>query len=139
MGTTMKPDDLEPPFPPFGQTPPHPEEKAAWGNEVEGPSGDMPREPERFNEAPYPDTEEVLLAEPTADELIQAALDEESQKRLWLRAIIPLLQLRSHDSDPSGRVQLAFDLMHIAACERASRLLRSDLPAEGDLRQAEHR
>lgn len=66
--------------------------------------------------------------EMATEELVQAALDEEAQKRLWLRAIIPLLQLRSHEADPSGRVQLAFDLMHIAACERASRLLGSDLP-----------
>jgi hypothetical protein len=55
-------------------------------------------------------------------------IDEEAQKRLWMRTIIPLLQLRSHDSDPSGRVQLAFDLMHIAACERMARILRDDLP-----------
>ena len=39
-----------------------------------------------------------------------------------------LLQLRSRESDPSSRVQLALDLMHIAACERIRRLLRSDLP-----------
>ncbi len=101
-----------------------------------GPSDDMTRGPEKLGETLYTDTGDALLAEPTADELIQAALDEESQKRLWLRAIIPLLQLRSHDSDPSGRVQLAFDLMHIAACERASRLLRSDLTSDGDLRHA---
>jgi hypothetical protein len=36
-------------------------------------------------------------------------------------------------------VQLAFDLMHIAACERASRLLGSDLPPQGDLRLSGHR
>jgi hypothetical protein len=54
-------------------------------------------------------------------------INEEAQKRLWVRSIIPLLQLRSHDSDPSGRVQLAFDLMHIAACERMARILRDDL------------
>ena len=41
--------------------------------------------------------------------------------------MIPLLQLRSRDSDAIGRVQLALDLMHIAACERVSRILRSDL------------
>ena len=82
------------------------------------PSDDPSRGPEELGAALYTDRGDTLLAEPTADELIQAALDEESQKRLWLRAIIPLLQLRSHDSDPSGRVQLAFDLMHIAACER---------------------
>ena len=65
---------------------------------------------------------------PTDDDLVAQLIDLETQKRLWLRAIIPLLQLRSRDSDPSGRVQLAFDLMHISACERVRRLLRSDLP-----------
>jgi hypothetical protein len=61
------------------------------------------------------------------DELVDAVIDLETQKRLWVRALIPLLQLRSRESDPSGRVQLALDLMHIAACERIRRLLRSDL------------
>jgi hypothetical protein len=65
---------------------------------------------------------------PTDDSLVADLIDLEIQKRLWLRALIPLLQLRSHDSDPSGRVQLAFDLMHIAACERIRGLLRSDPP-----------
>jgi hypothetical protein len=68
--------------------------------------------------------------EPTADEQIEAALDYEAQLRLWVRAILPLLQLRSHDSDPSPRVQLAFDKMHIAACERLERLMRSDIVPE---------
>ena len=66
------------------------------------------------------------------DDMVAEALDLETQQRLWLRAIIPLLQLRSHDSDPSGRVQLAFDLMHIAACERVSRLVRADLREQHD-------
>ncbi len=65
---------------------------------------------------------------PTDADLVADLIDLETQKRLWLRALIPLLQLRSHDSDPSGRVQLAFDLMHIAACERIRSLLRSDVP-----------
>jgi hypothetical protein len=78
---------------------------------------------------PTPDPQEL-----TADDLVAEALAVEAQRRLWLRAIVPLLQLRSHDSDPSGRVQLAYDLMHIAACERASRLLQSDPPAEDDER-----
>jgi hypothetical protein len=65
---------------------------------------------------------------PTDDDLVAQLIDLETQKRLWLRAIVPLLQLRSRDCDPSGRVQLAFDLMHISACERVRRLLRSDLP-----------
>ena len=67
-------------------------------------------------------------ASPTDDDLVADLIDLETQKRLWLRALIPLLQLRSRDSDPSGRVQLAFDLMHIAACDRVRRLLRSDSP-----------
>ena len=66
--------------------------------------------------------------DPTLDELVAQALDFEAQKRLWLRTITPLLQLRSHDSDPSGRVQLAFDLMHIAACEAAGRILSGVCP-----------
>ncbi len=69
---------------------------------------------------------------PTDDNLVAELIDLETQKRLWLRALIPLLQLRSHDSDPSGRVQLAFDLMHIAACERIRCLLRTDLPDDGE-------
>ena len=55
---------------------------------------------------------------PNDDDLVADVIDLEAQKRLWVRAIVPLLQLRSRDSDPSGRVQLALDLMHIAACER---------------------
>jgi hypothetical protein len=69
--------------------------------------------------------------EPTAEDLAGDAQAVEGQARLWLKAIAPLLQLRSHDSDPSSRVQLAFDLMHIAACERAARVLRSDLGPDG--------
>jgi hypothetical protein len=65
---------------------------------------------------------------PIDDELVADIIDLESQKRLWVRALIPLLQLRSRESDPSSRVQLALDLVHIAACERIRRLLRSDLP-----------
>ena len=75
---------------------------------------------------------------PTDDDLVAQLIDLETQKRLWLRAIVPLLQLRSRDSDPSGRVQLAFDLMHISACERVRRLLRSDLPDDQDF-QPSHR
>jgi hypothetical protein len=64
--------------------------------------------------------------------MVTEALDLEAQQRLWLRELIPLLQLRSRDSDPSGRVQLAFDLMHIAACERVSRIVRGDLREQTD-------
>jgi hypothetical protein len=69
---------------------------------------------------------------PCPDDIVTKALDLEAQQRLWLRALIPLLQLRSRDSDPSGRVQFAFDLMHIAACERVSRFVRGDLREQPD-------
>jgi hypothetical protein len=76
---------------------------------------------------PDPDS----IEEPTADELVEAALDYEAQARLWVRALRSVLELRSHDSDPSDRVQLALDLLHIAVCERLSRICRADLPADG--------
>jgi hypothetical protein len=69
---------------------------------------------------------------PSPDDMVSEALELETQQRLWLRTLIPLLQLRSHDSDPSGRVQLAFDLMHIAACERVSRIVRGALREQPD-------
>lgn len=56
-----------------------------------------------------------------------AGFEREIEDRKWLKAIVPVLQLRSHDRDPSGRVQLALDLVHIEACERIRRILRSDL------------
>jgi hypothetical protein len=65
---------------------------------------------------------------PDPVEIAADMLADECQRRLWLRAIIPLLQLRSHNSDPSPRVQLAYDRMFIAATERAARILGSDLP-----------
>ena len=68
--------------------------------------------------------------EPTAEDLVDAAVDHEAQQRLWLRAIVQLLQLRSHETDLSDRVQFAFDLMHIAAAERIARLMHGDLPTE---------
>ncbi len=59
---------------------------------------------------------------------VESCFDSETQDRLWLRAIIPVLQLRTRESDPSGRVQLALDRMVISACERVGRIMRSDLP-----------
>jgi hypothetical protein len=71
--------------------------------------------------------------ESEAQEDACAYIDEEAQKRLWVRTIVPVLQLRSHESDPSGRVQLAFDLLHIASCEAISRLLQTVCPRpDGD-------
>lgn len=68
--------------------------------------------------------------ESLADEAIPELDDGEVQNRLWIKALVPLLQLRSQETDPSGRVQLAIDLMYIAACERIARILRSDLPPD---------
>ncbi len=81
---------------------------------------------------PDPTTDPDVTAEDQADEIQDLADDDavdEAQERLWIRALTPLLQLRKHDSDPSDRVQYAFDLMYIAACERVARILRSDLGA----------
>lgn len=76
---------------------------------------------------PLADEPSAEFDEAAAHEFLAAVIDDESQRRLWIKAVTPLLQLRSRDTDPSVRVQLALDLMHIAACERLARLLRSDL------------
>ena len=71
-------------------------------------------------------------ADPGAEEMIPDypdAPDADVQNRLWLKAVVPLLQLRSHKTDPSGRAQFAFDQMYVTACERVARILRRDLPA----------
>jgi hypothetical protein len=78
------------------------------------------------------DAQTEASEEPTDPDPIEVAaelLADEGQARLWLKALLPILQLRSHDTDPIGRVQFSYDQMHIAACERATRILRSDLPA----------
>jgi hypothetical protein len=66
----------------------------------------------------------------TEDEAMQAALDVERDNRLFLKTAAPILAARSHESDPSGRVQLALDLAHMAICERIARICRSDLPSD---------
>ncbi len=65
------------------------------------------------------------LTDPEQDAIDAAA--EDVQARLWVRTLTPLLQLRNHDTDPSGRVQFAFDQMYVAACERVARILRADI------------
>jgi hypothetical protein len=79
---------------------------------------------------PEPETEAEAEAEAEAENPVETAAElfrNESRDRLWLKVLTPLLQTRSHESDPSGRVQFAFDLMYVAACERIARILRSDL------------
>ncbi len=68
--------------------------------------------------------------EAAAIECAAELLADDSQRRLWLRAIMPILQMQSHDPRPCDRVQFAFDRLHIAACERATRILRSDLSGD---------
>jgi hypothetical protein len=55
-------------------------------------------------------------------------LDAEAHRRLWLRVILPHIQARSHDTDPSARVQLASDKAAIAAYEAVARLMESVAP-----------
>jgi hypothetical protein len=98
-----------------------PEEPAVGDGDDMSSSSEGKSDPEDQND----------VEEPGVDELLDAAIDHEAQQRLWLRAIIPLLELRSHDTDPSARVQFADDMMHIAACERVARLMRGDLPTSG--------
>lgn len=61
--------------------------------------------------------------------IVEEYVDPDLQGRLWLKTLIPLLQLRSQETDPNGRVQFALDRMYIAACERIARILGSDLDA----------
>ncbi|MGC8638715.1 MAG: hypothetical protein ACP5XB_02420 [Isosphaeraceae bacterium] len=81
----------------------------------------------RDDEQPSASDEGDQLAD---DQVVEEYVDPDVQSRLWLKAVIPLLQLRSHEPDLSSRVQFAFDLMYIAACERIARILRSDIPAD---------
>src|SRR5271157_5394569 len=77
-----------------------------------------------------PTTDPQLQADDQVDEDQDLAVDDaadEGRQRLWIRSLTPLLQLRSHETDPSSRVQFAFDQMYVAACERVARILRSDL------------
>ncbi len=57
---------------------------------------------------------------------VDAAADD-AQARLWLRALVPLLQCRSTEQDGSPRVQKALDRMFTAAADRATRILRADM------------
>lgn len=47
--------------------------------------------------------------------------------RLWLRTILQIIQASTNESHPNPRVQFALDRVQIAACERAMRVLSSDL------------
>jgi hypothetical protein len=74
---------------------------------------------------PVPDDGDEPL-DPTTEELIESIVDLEAQQRLWLRAIVGFLSIRSHDVDPSSCVQTASDMACAAAYDRVARLMRSD-------------
>jgi hypothetical protein len=72
--------------------------------------------------------------DPGAEEMIPDYPDADVQNRLWLKAVVPLLQLRSHETDPSGRVQFAFDQMYVAASESPASSSATFRPARADCR-----
>ena len=85
-----------------------------------------------------------------SDELVDAVCDEmagdmademaeflslQSNDRLWLRAALPFVQMVASDKfpvdvpgDSKGRLRHATFKMAIAACERAERIFKSDVP-----------
>lgn len=71
-----------------------------------------------------PDNVETMSVE----QVIDYAVNEDLNQRAWVRTLVGFMQTRCHGTDPSARVQLAFDLTYIAACERLRRILESDLP-----------
>ncbi len=76
---------------------------------------------------PPPDPPDEPDGTDEVEELAEA-YDFEENSRKWLRAIAGFLEHYSTDSAIDNRVQYALDMAAIAACERASRILRSDLP-----------
>ncbi len=86
-----------------------------------------------------PPAEEVEGEDSSSADAVQECLDADLQHRLWLKAVVPLLQIRTQETDTgiipglcSGRVQFAFDRMYVAACERIAHILRSDLGSDQD-------
>ena len=76
-------------------------------------------------EAAEPDIDE-LDATDAADMHLQDIADD----RAWVHTALAVIQARFADQDASGRVQLSFDKMSIAAAERIVRCLRKDLAAD---------
>jgi hypothetical protein len=74
--------------------------------------------------------EEFLLLEEAAD--IRGECEAREHDRRLLDTIGAMLASRSQDPDPSPRVQYAYDMLHIAACDRGIRILNADLPPVED-------
>jgi hypothetical protein len=85
----------------------------------------MEDQPDEANESTEEDSPEEI-----EDDCPQVTFVEESRDqelRNWIKTLGPLLADRHCETDPSPRVQLAFDKMIIAACERISRICQDDL------------
>jgi hypothetical protein len=83
------------------------------------------RVPDGGDELPADDDITFAAAEDEARQL-----NVETHRRLWVQTITPFLQLRSHDTDPSPRVQLASDKAWIAAYEALGRLMDQVAPRD---------
>ncbi|APW59207.1 hypothetical protein [Paludisphaera borealis] len=75
-----------------------------------------------------PDDDQITDETENADDDFVQYEAFEAQNRLWIKAIVPVLQVRMHDAQHNGRLQYALDRLQIAACERLTRILSSDLP-----------
>lgn len=62
-----------------------------------------------------------------SDEAAIDAASDDAQARLWLRTLVPLLQIRATEADQNPGVQKALDRMYRAAADRATRILRADM------------
>lgn len=62
----------------------------------------------------------------TPDDIMADCVSIEAERREWLRILTPLLQHRL-DDPPEPRVKYAYDMFYVALCERAARILRSDV------------
>src|SRR5438045_750450 len=74
------------------------------------PSRPSDAEDDKMN--PCPSAEEIESEDTSAADAVQECLDADLQHRLWLKAVVPLLQLRTQETDTgiipgacSGRVQ----------------------------------
>ena len=63
----------------------------------------------------------------TPDEAVQAALDLDCEHRKWLRRILPLI-LDMTPPAASPAVEYGRNMVRLAACQRACRILRADQP-----------
>lgn len=88
------------------------------------------RKPTMLDDNPDPPTVAGDAIESPEEALQQSFGDVELEKRLWLRSMGAILLNRIAESDKSGRVQYALDMLAIAAAERAVRICGSDLAGD---------